>query len=636
MVAMTTIEARITSLEAEFSTKIQMKSQFKDLDAQKADLLDQLNAEFFETKMGLTEVVEHAKVEFANIRSDLQAIYGNAAAAFNKMVKRIDGIEKTKAGQNIPIKNLNPKEYKDHGDGWRQWQDDLLDFLDYSNPGMRSFLKDVEAQTEELKDEWMQMMKDKYGVKVTEDSVQVWRGLKSLTGGEARKVIMSAKNQDGFKAWQKLHVHFGPSLAAKQGMALADFSGMVAKPAPKPGETKSLITELERRMKMVEEVTGELISDNHAKSVLVGILDPMTRQHTAMHHEGNMGYEKLKRVVLEFTNNVAGSDSATQIDQIAETFNEEQGQEHTGADPAQGRDQVQGSSTSTRSASQCYNCQGYGHLARECPSKGKGKGFEKGTDKGKGKGMSNYGPIRNNAKGKGKSKGPLGTCWTCGGAHYAANCPKGKGKGLNQVGEPEVFDQWEPEEWGSPEIRTLASKEGWTLIDFVKKRRRQGEVKKAKKEKAQELSAPSSPRRSNSVTTKNKWEVIDFAVDSGASETVISEDMLPNIPIKQGDASRREVQYEIANGVHILNRGEKKFQGYSEEGAVRSVSTQVCEVNKGLLSVRKVVEAGIRVVFDSTGSYIEDKKTHERMYMRDEAWMYMLRMYVRNAACEGF
>ena len=26
---------------------------------------------------------------------------------------------------------------------------------------MRSFLKDVEAQTEELKDEWMQMMKDK-------------------------------------------------------------------------------------------------------------------------------------------------------------------------------------------------------------------------------------------------------------------------------------------------------------------------------------------------------------------------------------------------------------------------------------------------------------------------------------------
>ena len=97
---------------------------------------------------------------------------------------------------------------------------------------------------------------------------------------------------------------------------------------------------------------------------------------------------------------------------------------------------------------------------------------------------------------------------------------------------------------------------------------------------------------------------------------MISEDMLPNIPIKQGNASRRGVQYEVAHGVRIPNLGDKKFQGYSEEGTVRSITTQVCEVNKGLLSVRKVVEAGNRVVFDSKGSYIEDKKTHERMYMR--------------------
>ena len=198
-------------------------------------------------------MVEHAKVEFVKIRSDLQAIYGNAAHSVRRNGQEVDGIEKTKAVQNkgyIPIKKLVPKEYKDHGDGWRQWQDDLLDFLDCSNPGMRSFLKEIEAQTEELKDEWMQMMKDKYGAKVTEDSVQVWRAIKSLTGRAARKVIMSVQNEDGFKAWQKLHMHFGPSLLAKQGMALADFSGMVAKPATKPGETKSLFTELERRMKI--------------------------------------------------------------------------------------------------------------------------------------------------------------------------------------------------------------------------------------------------------------------------------------------------------------------------------------------------------------------------------------------------
>ncbi len=29
----------------------------------------------------------------------------------------------------------------------------------------------------------------------------------------------------------------------------------------------------------------------------------------------------------------------------------------------------------------CYNCQGYGHMARECPRKGKGKGDPKGGGK---------------------------------------------------------------------------------------------------------------------------------------------------------------------------------------------------------------------------------------------------------------
>ena len=37
--------------------------------------------------------MEHAKVEFVKIRSDLQAIHGNAAEAFDDMGKRIDGIE---------------------------------------------------------------------------------------------------------------------------------------------------------------------------------------------------------------------------------------------------------------------------------------------------------------------------------------------------------------------------------------------------------------------------------------------------------------------------------------------------------------------------------------------------------------
>ena len=96
---------------------------------------------------------------------------------------------------------------------------------------------------------------------------------------------------------------------------LSQFSSMVAKPGKTPEETRRLVTELEQRMKAVEELTGkEVDEDVHAKSILIGILDPVTRQHTAMNHGKN--FKDLKRHILEFINNVSGGSSAMQIGRL--------------------------------------------------------------------------------------------------------------------------------------------------------------------------------------------------------------------------------------------------------------------------------------------------------------------------------
>ena len=79
-----------------------------------------------------------------------------------------------------------------------------------------------------------------------------------------------------------------------------------------------------------------------------------------------------------------------------------------------------------------------------------------------------------------------------------------------------------------------------------------------------------------------------MAVDSGASETVVSEDMIGAVEVVEGEASRRGVKYEVATGVQIPNLGEKRFEAESEEGVRRSITAQVCDVNKALLSVHKV------------------------------------------------
>ena len=131
---------------------------------------------------------------------------------------------------------------------------------------------------------------------------------------------------------------------------------------------------------------------------------------------------------------------------------------------------------------------------------------------------------------------------------------------------------------------------------------------------------------------KGEWEEIELAVDSGATETVIGEDMITSIETKDGEASERGVKYEVADGTLIHNRGEKMFQAESEEGIRNKFVAQVTDVNKGLLSVHKLVQAGNRVVFDREGSYIEDVKTGEVMKLREMGGMYMLKMWIHKNA----
>ena len=88
---------------------------------------------------------------------------------------------------------------------------------------------------------------------------------------------------------------------------------------------------------------------------------------------------------------------------------------------------------------------------------------------------------------------------------------------------------------------------------------------------------------------------------------MIGEDVLKAVKKIEGAAYKRGVQYSLANCVRIPNSGENICAGYSEDGQSREITAQVCDVNKPLLSVCKIVIAGHRVVFDGDGSYVENK-----------------------------
>ena len=108
----------------------------------------------------------------------------------------------------------------------------------------------------------------------------------------------------------RLHQSFSAALECRRGYAVEEFSAMIHKPAKSIGEMRSLLVELERRMKNVLEIVGEEVGTMHAKSVLTAILDPITKQHTVQYQggTGKEDFEAYKRKVREFVNGASGAD----------------------------------------------------------------------------------------------------------------------------------------------------------------------------------------------------------------------------------------------------------------------------------------------------------------------------------------
>jgi len=89
--------------------------------------------------------------------------------------------------------------------------------------------------------------------------------------------VRSTKKENRFRALQKLLQKFQPGLSCKQVVVISELSNMLKTPAKTTAELKIMMTDLEEKMKQTEEITGEQVSQLHAKSVLIGIPDLSTR-----------------------------------------------------------------------------------------------------------------------------------------------------------------------------------------------------------------------------------------------------------------------------------------------------------------------------------------------------------------------
>jgi hypothetical protein len=118
-------------------------------------------------------------------------------------------------------------------------------------------------------------------------------------------------------------------------------------------------------------------------------------------------------------------------------------------------------------------------------------------------------------------------------------------------------------------VRTVSTQPKDTVRSVAKRAVRTVRTQKPKKTQNLQSLQTIYPSGVNSVVQDDGWEEIELAVDSGATETVVGEEMLGSIKTTEGEAFKRGVEYEVANGVTIPNLGEKCFVAVAEQGQRR-------------------------------------------------------------------
>ncbi len=223
-------------------------------------------------KVAAASMKAEVQQQVAVVEEGLRELYSKADVALINLSRRLDEVEKHAGGnaQREKTRSLvNVKDMKieklDKTDSWKVWKADA-EYAEEVLPGVKEQLdtaKDSEEEVDELtldneETDWWQ----KAGM--------LWRFLRRYTSGDSRKIVNSVSDKHGWEAWRKLHQQFEPGLVMREAVVMSQFTNMVNKRARNPGETKTLMVELEEKAK-VEEVTGERIDNRHMMSVIMGV-----------------------------------------------------------------------------------------------------------------------------------------------------------------------------------------------------------------------------------------------------------------------------------------------------------------------------------------------------------------------------
>ena len=120
-------------------------------------------------------------------------------------------------------------------------------------------------------------------------------------------------------------------------------------------------------------------------------------------------------------------------------------------------------------------------------------------------------------------------------------------------------------------------------------------------------------------------ELVEVTDDSGAGRSVWPKSWKTAGKLKP---LKKKVRLVAANGSEIEVLGEKVIDFKGKDGRKCGMHYLVTNVKKPLASVSAIIDQGNKVVFDTEGSYVENKQTGERIKLKRKNGTFIMKLEV--------
>ncbi|CAE7436535.1 unnamed protein product [Symbiodinium sp. CCMP2592] len=282
---------------------------------------------------------------------------------------------------------------------WSEWKHMIKNYLSVVDTKMLEDMETIE------KSPTRPSTVDGMDAAVRKRSIELYAILLSFVRQRPAKLVRGVPSNNGFEAWRVLVGEMQPATRQRQLALMSQLAGI------RFDANRSLaeqIVKYEELIKEYERVSGSTYPDDLRISSVIQAAPTNLQTQLHLTMDESTDYKAIREKLLAY-------ERASTRWQPSSGFALPAVNTH-GALNQSGPTDMEIDRVEKGKGGHKGGKQG-GHKGKK-GEKGKGKGKEKG---GKGK--------------KGSKGGPPGGCYNCGGRHFVRDCPKGKGKGKNQVNQ---------------------------------------------------------------------------------------------------------------------------------------------------------------------------------------------------------